>query len=127
MLKLSWSKKTKMLTIENIVNSFDDGRLTFLTAEQAICYVADRLIAGDSYGTELIQELVFGSTRHRISDTICCKALAFLVTEGLATSVELKVAGRGRPRRMYSLVKDRRKDAVELASCWRKMVKGGKR
>jgi DNA-binding PadR family transcriptional regulator len=126
MLKLSWSKKVKMLTIKNIVNSFGDGRLTFLTAEQAICYVADRLTKGDSYGTELIQELVFGSTQYRISDTICFKALNFLTAEGLATSVELKVAGRGRPRRMYSLVKERRKDAVELASCWRKMVKRGK-
>lgn len=115
----------KMLTIESVINSFSEDRLVFLTAEQAICYVAYRLIKGDSYGTELIQELTRRTNRYQISDTICCKALNFLVREGLATSFEQKIEGRGRPRRMYQLVKQRRKDAVRLATCWRKMVGAG--
>jgi DNA-binding PadR family transcriptional regulator len=114
-----------MLTIESVINSFAEDRLVFLTAEQAICYVAYRLTKGDSYGTELIQELTLRTNRYQISDTICCKALNFLVGEGLATSFEEKVEGRGRPRRMYSLVKQRRKDAVRLATCWRKTVGAG--
>jgi DNA-binding PadR family transcriptional regulator len=117
--------KATLLKLEDVSDYFRQPVPIFLTIEQAVCYVASTLIETDCYGTGLIENLGQIPGNYALSDTICHAALAFTVKEGLATSTEKKVPGRGRPRRMFKLKPSQREKVEELAAFWDGMIAGG--
>jgi DNA-binding PadR family transcriptional regulator len=113
-----------LLRLEDVLAYFDQPVSTFLTIEQAVCYIASSLLKADCYGTGLIEDLRQVPGSYAMSDTICHAALAFTVKEGLATSTEKKASRRGRPRRMFKLKPSQREKAKELAAFWDGMIAG---
>lgn len=90
----------------------------FLKDEAAVGYVLSVLLTKDSYGTELIAEVEATHAPMKLSDTALYSALKQLEAEGFVSAYWKKVEGRGRPRRMYQLINDRRQEALELAKLW---------
>lgn len=111
-----------MTTFEEIHDFFINPPPFYLNKELAICYVLDVLLHGDSYGTELIDQLESQYSNYRLSDTVLYSALKFLEEEFAITGYWKKVKGRGRPRRMYQLNPHWRKEAQELARLWQDYV-----
>lgn len=107
------------MKLEEIYQFFINNPATFLTVEQAVCYVLSVLLEGESYGTELIQKLEKQYPYYRLSDTVLYDALNFLVSEGAITSYSIKAQGRGRPRRMFQLTQEWQDEAQKLAGLWK--------
>ena len=106
------------MKFEDIYRFFQAPPPFYLNKELAVCYVLAVLVRGDSYGTELIQLLENESNAYRLSDTVLYIALKFLEEEGIITGYWKKVAGRGRPRRMYQIQEDAQQHAQELSHLW---------
>lgn len=106
------------MKFEDIYRFFQAPPPFYLNKELAVCYVLAVLVRGDSYGTELIQLLENESNAYRLSDTVLYSALKFLEEEGIITGYWKKVAGRGRPRRMYQIQEDAQQHAQELSHLW---------
>lgn len=113
------------MQIEDIFNFFESHPPLFLNNEVAVCYIAAVLTHQNSYGTELIQQLEIEYPGYRVSDTVLYCGLNFLIEEGVITSYQKKVAGRGRPRRMYAIQPGAEKQAQELACLWRQYIQRG--
>ncbi len=106
------------MTFDAIYQFFAHPTISYLTPEQAVCYVLSVLIKRDSYGTELIQLIERNYATYRLSDTILYQALQFLEREKMVDGYWQKVQGRGRPRRMYQICPDRQEQAADLARLW---------
>lgn len=102
------------MKLEDIYTFCETPKATFLTQELAVCYVLSVLLKGNSYGTELIQQIEQDYPAYRLSDTVLYSALKFLEDEQFVTSYQQKADGRGRPRRMYQLSDNSRQRAEEL-------------
>ncbi|MEB3335914.1 MAG: PadR family transcriptional regulator [Leptolyngbyaceae bacterium] len=107
------------MKFEDIYQFFQDPPPIYLSKEQAVCYVLEILLRGDSYGTELIQLLENENPSYRLSDTVLYSALKFLEDEGVIAGYWKKVEGRGRPRRMYQVRPEWQKQSAELAQLWK--------
>lgn len=109
------------LTKESIERRFVEGRAHYLTAEEAVCYVASALTLHDSYGTLLINSLDRDERKHqlRISDTVLYKALKFLESNDYIFGYWWHVEGRARPRRMYRITDDNHVDIITWCNYWR--------
>jgi DNA-binding PadR family transcriptional regulator len=110
------------MRLEDIYQFFTARSATYLTQEQAVCYVLSVLLEGESYGTELIQKLESDYPPYRLSDTVLYAALNFLETEQALASRLQKVEGRGRPRRMYQVSPQWFDEAQKLAALWTNSV-----
>ncbi|MBD2309391.1 helix-turn-helix transcriptional regulator [Chroococcidiopsis sp. FACHB-1243] len=110
------------MRLEDIYQFFTDRSATYLTQEQAVCYVLSVLLEGESYGTELIQKLESDYPPYRLSDSVLYAALNFLETEQALASHLQKVEGRGRPRRMYQVSPQWFDEAQKLAALWTNSV-----
>ncbi len=106
------------MQLKEIYQFFQTPQPHFLSQELAVCYVMSVLLHGDSYGTELINQLENDYPSFRLSDTILQNTLKFLESEQVLSSYWKKVEGRGRPRRMYQLKPQWFKQASELAYLW---------
>ena len=106
------------MTLEEVYQFFTQKPVTYLTCEQAVCYILSVLLLKESYGTELIQKLETEYPNYRVSDTVLYAALNFLINEGALAADWKKVTGRGRPRRMYRLTPDWFDEAQKLAALW---------
>lgn len=130
--KLSHSKpvgwdiqRAMQMKFEDIYQFFQDPPPNYLNKELAVCYVLSVLLQGESYGTQLIQQLEQDFPTYRLSDTVLYSALKFLEESGAISGYWKKVEGRGRPRRMYQIRQEWRAQALELADFWRRyMTKG---
>lgn len=109
-----------MTTLEQIYQFFKSPPPFYLNKELAVCYVLSVLLQHDSYGTELINLLETEYPSYRLSDTVLYSALKFLEDSEAVTGYWKKVAGRGRPRRMYQLTPEWHEQAAELAGLWKK-------
>jgi DNA-binding PadR family transcriptional regulator len=107
------------MNFEDIYCFFRDPPPLYLNQELAVCYILDILLEGDSYGTELIARLEHESSTYRLSDTVLYSAIKFLEASGTIVGYWKKVAGRGRPRRMYQIAPEWISKAKELASFWK--------
>ena len=107
------------MKFEDIYQFFQDPPPNYLNKELAVCYVLCILLQGESYGTQLIQQLEQDYPTYRLSDTVLYSALKFLEEAEAITGYWKKVEGRGRPRRMYQIRPEWREQAQELASFWR--------
>lgn len=107
-----------MLKLEDIYEFFQNPPPTYLGQELAVCYILSVLLRGESYGTELIQQLESEHPLYRLSDTVLYSALKFLEDEKAITGYWKKVEGRGRPRRMYQLSPQWFMPAEDLARLW---------
>lgn len=112
------------MKIEHIYQFFQNPPPTYLSQELAVCYVLSILVKGESYGTELIQQLESEYPLYRLSDTVLYSALKFLEEEKAITGYWKKVEGRGRPRRMYQINLEWQQQAVELACLWQNYMNG---
>lgn len=112
----------KNMKFEDIYRFFQAPPPFYLNKELAVCYVLAVLVRGDSYGTELIQLLENESNAYRLSDTVLYSALKFLEEEGIIVGYWKKVAGRGRPRRMYQIQGDAQQHAQELSHLWQEYI-----
>ncbi len=110
------------MKFEDIYRFFQAPPPFYLNKELAVCYVLAVLVRGDSYGTELIQLLENESNAYRLSDTVLYSALKFLEEEGIIVGYWKKVAGRGRPRRMYQIQSDAQQHAQELSHLWQEYI-----
>lgn len=124
--KLSHSKpvgwdiqRAMQMKFEDIYQFFRDPPPNYLNKELAVCYVLFILLQGESYGTQLIQQLEQEHPTYRLSDTVLYSALKFLEDSGAISGYWKKVEGRGRPRRMYQIRPEWRDQAHELANFWR--------
>jgi len=106
------------MTLDTIQSCFDHPPPIHLNAELAVCFVLSVLLAQDTYAAALIQHLVQSYPAYRLSKPNLYKALTFLETEGAVLSYWQKVAGRGRPRRMFTLVPPHREPAAALVQRW---------
>ncbi len=106
------------MNFEDIYCFFRNPPPLYLNQELAVCYILDILLQDDSYGTELIARLEHESSIYRLSDTVLYSAVKFLEASGTIVGYWKKVAGRGRPRRMYQISPEWRNKATELASFW---------
>ena len=106
------------MNFEDIYCFFRNPPPLYLNQELAVCYILDILLQDDSYGTELIARLEHESSVYRLSDTVLYSAVKFLEASGTIVGYWKKVAGRGRPRRMYQISPEWRNKAAELASFW---------
>lgn len=110
------------MKLEDIYAYYQTPQPIFLNQELAVCYVLSVLLKGDSYGTQLVQQVEQDYPNYRLSDTVLYAALRFLEDEACVTGYWQKVEGRGRPRRMYQLVEEIRPRATELAALWENYV-----
>lgn len=110
------------MKLEDIYTYYQTPQPIFLNQELAVCYVLSVLLKGDSYGTQLVQQIEKDYPNYRLSDTVLYAALRFLEEEECITGYWQKVEGRGRPRRMYQLVEEKHSQATELASLWENYV-----
>jgi len=106
------------MKFEDIYQFFQDPPPNYLNKELAVCYVLCVLLQGESYGTQLIQQLEQDYPTYRLSDTVLYSALKFLEDAGAISGYWKKVEGRGRPRRMYQICPELRDKAQELAGFW---------
>lgn len=106
------------LSLASVRDFFESPPPTYLNKEQAVCYILSVLLKGDSYGTELMNQLEEEFPTYRLSDTVLYSALIFLEQEAITIPYWKKTEGRGRPRRMYSLATQWREEAQALASFW---------
>jgi DNA-binding PadR family transcriptional regulator len=113
------------MKIEDIFKFFESQSTQFLNDELAVCYIADVLVHGNSYGIELIQRLEKEYPGYRLSDTVLYHGLNFLLEEGVITSYWKNAAGRGRPRRMYQIQSEAEKQAQELSHLWQQYIQKG--
>jgi DNA-binding PadR family transcriptional regulator len=111
-------QRTMQMKFEDIYQFFQDPPPNYLNKELAVCYVLCVLLRGESYGTQLIQQLEHDYPSHRLSDTVLYSALKFLEDSEAISGYWKKVEGRGRPRRMYQISPEWRDQAQELASFW---------
>jgi DNA-binding PadR family transcriptional regulator len=110
------------MKFEDIYQFFRDPPPNYLNKELAVCYVLSVLLQGESYGTQLIQQLEQDYPTYRLSDTVLYSALKFLEESGVITGYWKKVEGRGRPRRMYQIRAECWAQAQELAGFWYKYM-----
>lgn len=115
------------MNFEDIYQFFRDPPPNYLNKELAVCYVLSVLLQGESYGTQLIQQLEQDYPTYRLSDTVLYSALKFLEDSGAISGYWKKVEGRGRPRRMYQIRTEWREKALEFASFWRVYMNQGKK
>jgi DNA-binding PadR family transcriptional regulator len=76
------------------------------------------LLQGESYGTELIQQLETEYPTYRLSDTVLYSAIKFLEDQRAINGYWKKLEGRGRPRRMYQVSPEWEGQAQDLAQLW---------
>ena len=110
------------MRFQDIYQFFENPPPIYLNKELAVCYVLAVLLRQDSYGTELIQQVTDDYPSYRLSDTVLYSALKFLEGQAAIDGYWQKVAGRGRPRRMYRLNADWRLQAEELAGLWQQYM-----
>lgn len=115
------------MKLEDIYQFFQNPPPTYLSQELAVCYVLSVLLRGESYGTELIEQLESAYPLYRLSDTVLYNALKFLEDKKAITSHWQKVQGRGRPRRMYQVSPEWQEQAENLARLWQDYISGGLR
>lgn len=113
------------MKLEDIYQFFQNPPPTYLSQELAVCYVLSVLLRGESYGTELIEQLESAYPLYRLSDTVLYNALKFLEDKKAITSHWQKVQGRGRPRRMYQVSPEWQEQAENLARLWQDYISGG--
>lgn len=106
------------MKLEEVYQFFATRPVTFLSPEQAVCYVLSVLLSRESYGTELIQLLEPKYPNYRLSDTVLYSALNFLETEGAIAGYWKKLESRGRPRRMLRVNDNWQTEAHKLAALW---------
>ncbi len=106
------------MKFENIYQFFQNTPSTYLSQEQAVCYVLSVLLQRESYGTELIRYLKTQYPDYKLSDTILHVALRFLESQQVISSYWKKVEGRGRPRRMFQIAPQALSQATALAHLW---------
>jgi DNA-binding PadR family transcriptional regulator len=111
------------MKLEDVYQFFQNFPPTYLTQEQAVCYILSVLLSGESYGTELIQKLQSEYPNYRLSDTVLYVALKFLEESGAIAGYWKKVVGRGRPRHMYQLNPQWQDEAQKLAQLWSSAVR----
>lgn len=109
---------SETMKLEDIYEFFRNPPPTYLSQEQAVCYVLSVLLRGESYGTELMQRLEREYPAYRLSDTVLYSALKFLEDEKAISGYWRKVEGRGRPRRMYQITSEWQERAASLARLW---------
>ncbi len=112
------------MKFEDIYQFFDNPPPHYLNKELAVCYILAVLLQGESYGTELVENLERRYLTYRISDTVLYGALKFLENSGVIESCWKKVPGRGRPRRMYRIKVGWHSRSEELASLWHDYIVG---
>ncbi|MBV8887378.1 MAG: helix-turn-helix transcriptional regulator [Chroococcidiopsidaceae cyanobacterium CP_BM_RX_35] len=115
------------MQLEDIYKFFQSPPPIYLCQELAVCYVLSVLLRGESYGTELIQQLESEHPLYRLSDTVLYGALKFLEDEKAITGYWKKVEGRGRPRRMYQVSPQWLMPAEDLAGLWHEYAHRGLR
>jgi DNA-binding PadR family transcriptional regulator len=106
------------MKIEEVYQFFAQPPKTYLSTEQAACYVLSVLLQKESYGTELIRELESKYPAYQLSDTVLYAALKFLESETAIAAYWKKAERRGRPRRMYQLNPEWQHEAQKLAALW---------
>jgi DNA-binding PadR family transcriptional regulator len=106
------------MNFDDIYGFFRNPPPLYLNQELAVCYILNTLLAGDSYGTELIAKLDRESSTYRLSDTVLYSAIKFLESNNTIVGYWKKVEGRGRPRRMYRIEPEWHVRAGELAYFW---------
>lgn len=106
------------MKFQDVYQFCQESKPTFLQTEAAVGYVVSVLVKGDSYGTELMQQLEKEYPDHCLSDTVLNDAIKFLDAKGWVKSYTQKCEGRGRPRRMLSLNPEVRDEAQKLAQLW---------
>lgn len=114
--------RVRLMKFEDIYHFFYNPPPKYLNRELAVCYVLDFLLQKESYGTELIEQLSEQFPQYRLSDTVLYGALKFLEESGMIQGYWQKTKGRGRPRKMYSIIRDYQDKAKELAQLWRNYV-----
>lgn len=107
------------MKFEDIYQFFNNPPPTYLNRELAVCYILDILLQKESYGTELIENLMESYPQYRLSDTVLYSALKFLEQSGTIKGYWRKLKGRGRPRKMYKISPDSQQQAEDLAQLWR--------
>ncbi|MBD2579075.1 PadR family transcriptional regulator [Oscillatoria sp. FACHB-1406] len=110
------------MKFEDIYKFFHSPPPHYLNKELAVCYILYILLQGESYGTELIEQLEQDYSTYRLSDTVLYGALKFLEEEGTIAGYWKKVEGRGRPRRMYRVDERALRQAEELARLWQEYI-----
>lgn len=110
------------MTPEDIHQFFETGAPKFIPAEAAVAYVLHTLLQGDTYGTELKQQLTKQHPNLNVSDTVLYEALRFLEQEQFVVRYTKELESRGRPRQMFRLVPAVRTQAQELAQLWERFV-----
>ncbi len=123
--------------MEDIYQFFENPPPTYLCQELAVCYILSVLLQGESYGTELIEQLETEYPIYRLSDTVLYSAIKFLEDQGAITGYSAikfledqgaitgywkKLEGRGRPRRMYQVSPEWQVQAQDLALLWQDYI-----
>lgn len=106
------------MKLEDIYQFFENPPPTYLCQELTVCYILYVLLQGESYGTELIQQLEIEYPTYRLSDTVLYSAIKFLEDQKAITGYWKKLEGRGRPRRMYQVSAEWKIQAQDLARLW---------
>lgn len=112
------------MKLEDIYQFFENPPPTYLCQELAVCYILYILLQGESYGTELIQQLETEYPTYRLSDTVLYSAIKFLEDHKAITGYWKKLEGRGRPRRMYQVSSEWEVQAQNLAKLWQEYING---
>lgn len=110
-------------TIQQITEYVSQEQPEFLTEEVGATYICWSINQfGKVYGTGLINALEELEARFhlKLSDTNMYEGLKFLESQGIITGSWEKVAGRGRPRRIYTVAQP--SQLADLANLWEKFL-----
>jgi len=110
------------MKLEDIYQFFESPPPSYLCQELAVCYILSVLLQGESYGTELIQQLETEYPTYRLSDTVLYSAIKFLEDQKAINGYWKKLEGRGRPRRMYQVSPEWQVQTQDLAVLWQNYI-----
>lgn len=88
----------------------------YLNKEQAVCYISKSLLENDLCATELIVSIQ--SNTRALSSTIVSESLEILLKNNIINSYIKKIQGKGRSRKMFTIIPQMKPQAEELATFW---------
>jgi DNA-binding PadR family transcriptional regulator len=105
------------MNLLDIIKYLETDHKKYLNIPQATAYILHQLQENDLCGTELLV-VINGSTVYALSDTVFYSAVQTLIDEKILTSYEQKVKGRGRPRKIFTIVSEMKIKSQEIAKYW---------
>lgn len=111
------------MSLQEIYRYFQSPHPIYLSKEVATCYILSVLIEeGDSYCTALMKYIEEKYPPHHVSDTVLWSVLPFLIDDDFIFTYWENPPGKGRPRKMFSVMPEKLDEARRIAHLWHQFL-----